>query len=85
MCLQDLLFLEEQLGRLKDKAADSQSGGETEPVGDRLAKLQQDAGTLANTTEDIMQALKGKTVQPHPHKSGCNIFFFFLSNVILFG
>lgn len=57
--------MEKQLDRLKEKAADSGSGGEVGPVGDRLAKLQQDAGALANTTEDMMKALEGNTSEPH--------------------
>ncbi|XP_070695736.1 laminin subunit beta-3 [Pempheris klunzingeri] len=55
----DLLSLEEQLDRLKDLAP-GESGGEAGPVGDRLVKLQQDAGALANTTEHMMKALEGK-------------------------
>lgn len=57
---QDLLSLEKQLDRLKDEAPASGSGGEAAQVGDRLAKLQQDAGVLANTTENMMKALEGK-------------------------
>ncbi|XP_042257146.1 laminin subunit beta-3-like [Thunnus maccoyii] len=57
---EDLLSLQKQLDRLKDKAATSGSGGEAGPVGDRLAKLRQDAGALANTTENMMKSLEGK-------------------------
>ncbi|AWP03505.1 putative laminin subunit beta-3 [Scophthalmus maximus] len=57
---EDVLSLEKQLDLLKDQAAASGSGGEAGPVGDRLAKLQQDAGALANTTEDMMKSLEGK-------------------------
>ncbi|KAI3370517.1 hypothetical protein L3Q82_025278 [Scortum barcoo] len=57
---EDLLVLEDQLHRLKEKAPDSGSGGEVGPVGERLKKLQQDAGALANSTEDMMNALEGK-------------------------
>ncbi|XP_053291489.1 laminin subunit beta-3 isoform X2 [Pleuronectes platessa] len=56
----DLSSLEDQLVQLKDKVAASVSGGNAGPVGDRLAKLQQDAGTLANTTADMMNSLEGK-------------------------
>ncbi|XP_053171447.1 laminin subunit beta-3 [Scomber japonicus] len=57
---EDLLSLQDQLNKLKDAAAASGSGGESGPVGDRLAKLQQDAGALANTTDGMMKALEGK-------------------------
>nr|XP_020473565.1 laminin subunit beta-3 isoform X3 [Monopterus albus] len=57
---EDLLSLEKLLDRLKDQAAASGTGGEAGPVGDRLAKLQQDAGTLANTTENMTNALEDK-------------------------
>nr|XP_046236163.1 laminin subunit beta-3-like isoform X2 [Scatophagus argus]XP_046236168.1 laminin subunit beta-3-like isoform X2 [Scatophagus argus] len=57
---EDLLSLEKELGRLKDKAPSSGSGGEAEPLEERLAKLQRNAGILANTTEDMMKALEGK-------------------------
>lgn len=54
---QDLLTLEKQLGHLQNATRED---GETEPVGDRLKKLQQDARTLANITEEIVQDLEGK-------------------------
>ncbi|XP_035517151.1 laminin subunit beta-3 [Morone saxatilis] len=57
---EDLLALVEQLDRLKDKAAASGSGGDAGLLGDRLAKLQKDAGVLVNTTESMMEALEGK-------------------------
>ncbi|KAM8757559.1 laminin subunit beta-3 isoform 1-T2 [Acanthopagrus schlegelii] len=57
---EDLKSLLEQLGRLKDLAPSSGSGTEEGPVGDRLAKLQQDAGVLANTTDTMLKALEGK-------------------------
>ncbi|XP_070758572.1 laminin subunit beta-3 [Enoplosus armatus] len=57
---EDLLSLVKQLDRLKDLAPPSGSGEEAGPVGDRLAKLQQDAGVLANTTDNMMKALEGK-------------------------
>ncbi|XP_029358209.1 laminin subunit beta-3 [Echeneis naucrates] len=57
---EDLVSLKEQLDRLKEKAADSGPSGESGPVGERLAKLQQDAGALGNTTESMMKALEGK-------------------------
>ncbi|XP_034442702.1 laminin subunit beta-3 [Hippoglossus hippoglossus] len=57
---EDLLSLEDELDKLKDQVAASGSGGNAGDVGDRLAKLQQDAGTLANTTADMMNSLEGK-------------------------
>ncbi|XP_042354687.1 laminin subunit beta-3-like [Plectropomus leopardus] len=56
----ELTTLEEQLDRLKDAAPPSGTGGETTPVGERLAKLKEDAGLLANTTEDMLDSLDGK-------------------------
>lgn len=57
----DLSDLEKQLKRLNDAAPSSGSGrGDETPVGDRLAKLKQDAGVLANTTDDMVKALEGK-------------------------
>ncbi|KAM7402795.1 hypothetical protein PAMP_018006 [Pampus punctatissimus] len=55
---EDLLSLQKQLDRLKDAADARGSGGEE--LGDRLKKLQQDAGVLSNTTENMMRALEGK-------------------------
>ncbi|KAA8593691.1 hypothetical protein FQN60_009807 [Etheostoma spectabile] len=54
---EDLLSLEKQLKLLKEKAVVSEGAG---PLGDRLVKLQQDAGALANTTDNMMEALEGK-------------------------
>lgn len=51
--------MQKQLDLLKDQAPASGSGGETGPVGDRLVKLQQDAGALTNTTENMIQAMEG--------------------------
>ncbi|XP_069007880.1 laminin subunit beta-3 [Embiotoca jacksoni] len=56
---EDLLTLEGKLDLLKDKNAMG-GGGDPGQVGERLAKLQQDAGALANTTENMMKALEGK-------------------------
>ncbi|TKS70555.1 Laminin subunit beta-3 [Collichthys lucidus] len=56
----DLSSLQKQLDNLKKVIPLSGSGGESGPVGDRLAKLQQDAGVLANTTENTLKALEGK-------------------------
>ncbi|XP_017279258.1 laminin subunit beta-3 [Kryptolebias marmoratus] len=56
---QDLLTLEKQFNDLKDKGTTG-GGGEAGPIADRLAKLQDSAGTLANTTENMMNALEGK-------------------------
>lgn len=63
-CLQELLSLEEQLDRLKTLAPAGGAGGDSGPVGDRLAKLQQDAGVLANTTENMLKALEGNAAKP---------------------
>ncbi|KAM4587748.1 laminin subunit beta-3 [Odontesthes bonariensis] len=52
---QGLLAVEEQLDRLKDEAAP-----EAEPEDERLLKLQEDAGVLVNTTENMMKTLEGK-------------------------
>ncbi|XP_008319201.1 laminin subunit beta-3 [Cynoglossus semilaevis] len=54
---EDLLSLEDLLDRLKDKPS---TGGDMGLVGERLAKLQQDAGALANTTANMMDAINGK-------------------------
>ncbi|MED6262642.1 hypothetical protein ATANTOWER_023208 [Ataeniobius toweri] len=52
-------MLEVQLDRLKDKS-DPGGTGETTPVADRLEKLQEKAGALANTTQKMTEALEGK-------------------------
>lgn len=57
--------MEKQLDHLKKKTPGEGTGGELGPMGDRLAKLQQDAGVLANSTENMMKALEGKTAKPH--------------------
>ncbi|KAL6111275.1 lamb3 [Pungitius sinensis] len=54
----DLLTLEEQLGRLKDQAPPT--GSEGSELGDRVAKLREEAGALANSTNNMMKALEGK-------------------------
>ena len=59
VCLQDLVPLEEKLQQLKDKAAAKGPEGGAGPTGDRLAKLKQDAGDLANTTDTMTEALEG--------------------------
>ncbi len=56
--------MEKQLQRLKDKAPASGSGGDPGQLADRLAKLQQDARALANTTDTMEKALEGKTTTP---------------------
>ncbi|KAM9364179.1 laminin subunit beta-3 [Pholidichthys leucotaenia] len=56
---EDLETLEKQLDRLKEKNNTMPDGG-TEPVGDRLRKMQEDAGILANTTETMLKAMEGK-------------------------
>lgn len=50
--------MEKHLDHLKEKDVPG-TDGETEPAGDRLNKLQQDAGALANTTQNMLQALDG--------------------------
>lgn len=57
---EDLVPLEEKLQQLKDKAAAKGPEGGAGPTGDRLAKLKQDAGDLANTTDTMTDALEGK-------------------------
>ncbi|KAI4827778.1 hypothetical protein KUCAC02_031149 [Chaenocephalus aceratus] len=57
---EDLVPLEEKLQQLKDKAAAKGPEGGAGPLGDRLAKLKQDAGDLANTTDTMTEALEGK-------------------------
>lgn len=57
---EDLLSLKKQLDRLKDEAAAGGSDNGAGPVEDRLAKLQQDAVALVNTTDNMMNALEGK-------------------------
>ncbi|KAI9520119.1 hypothetical protein NQZ68_021838 [Dissostichus eleginoides] len=57
---EDLVPLQEKLQQLKDKAAAKGPEGEAGPAGDRLAKLKQDAGDLANTTNTMTEALEGK-------------------------
>lgn len=59
-CLQALQSLEEQLDRLKDKAPASGTDGE---VGDRLEKLQRDAGQLSDATDTMLKTLEGNTVK----------------------
>lgn len=65
-CLQVLQSLEKQLDRLKDKAPASGTEGE---VGDRLEKLQRDAGRLADTTDNMLETLEGNTVKQYQYKS----------------
>ncbi|XP_028262926.1 laminin subunit beta-3 [Parambassis ranga] len=55
----DLETLEKQLDRLKDELP-SGTGGNEGPLADRLAKLQQDASALANTTKNMVTVLEGK-------------------------
>ncbi|KAM3621552.1 uncharacterized protein V6R79_012710 [Siganus canaliculatus] len=54
---EDLDSLQKQLDLLKDKAPAPGEGG---PLGDRIVKLQQDAGNLANNTVNMMTSLEGK-------------------------
>nr|XP_020504058.1 laminin subunit beta-3 [Labrus bergylta] len=55
--MEDLSTLEDQLGRLKDKAPTSPLPGDVE---DRLKKLKDDAGVLVDTTDNMMNSLEGK-------------------------
>lgn len=61
--VQDLVSLEEQLARLKDQAPASGPDGEAGPLGERIAKLKEDAGALGNTTDNMVNALEGKTAK----------------------
>lgn len=61
--VQDLVSLEEQLARLKDQAPASRPDGEAGPLGERIAKLKEDAGALGNTTNNMVNALEGKTTK----------------------
>lgn len=61
MCLQDLQDLENQLEVLKDNTPTG-TGGDDGSLDDRLEKLQQDAGLLANTTDNILKSLEGTMV-----------------------
>lgn len=56
----DLSDLEKQLDTLKAKAAASSPDSDTAQLRDRLAKLQQGARALTNTTENMLKALDGK-------------------------
>lgn len=56
--------MEKQLDHLKALAPAGGAGGDSGSVGDRLAKLQQDARVLANTTENMLNALEGNTAKP---------------------
>ncbi|CAL8340721.1 unnamed protein product [Lota lota] len=53
----DLASLEKQLDLLR---AAEPSGGGSQPGGDRLRKLQQDAGSLGRETGDLLNSLAGK-------------------------
>ncbi|KAF7659927.1 hypothetical protein LDENG_00291050 [Lucifuga dentata] len=57
---QDLKSLEKQLKLLKAAHPDSGRGDGAGSAGERLAKLQENAVALTNTTENIMKALEGK-------------------------
>lgn len=59
LCLQNLQVLEKQLEELKNRAPTGTGGDDT--MDDRLKKLQQDAGVLANTTENILKSLEGSS------------------------
>lgn len=66
--------MEKQLDNLKAKVAAGKASGEAGPVADRLTKLKQQAGILANTTDHMLKALEGNTA----------FFFFFFNKLILF-
>lgn len=58
--LQDLKALEDQLGILRQKAKDAEGKGEgAAGAGDRVKKLQEEAGTLIQDTMDMMKKLTG--------------------------
>ncbi|KAK7880274.1 hypothetical protein WMY93_030641 [Mugilogobius chulae] len=57
---QDMKTLEKDLETLKAKAAANKPDGNAADLRDRLAKLQQDAAALTNTTDDMFKALDGK-------------------------
>ena len=63
--------MEKQLKDLKDGVA-TKGPGEAGPLEDRLATLQQDAGALANITENLFNDLEGNTAKPHHFKK--NVF-----------
>ncbi|KAK0139233.1 Laminin subunit beta-3 [Merluccius polli] len=54
----DLGSLEKQLGLLQD--AEANSSGGAQHAGDRIRKMQQDAGSLAKDTGDLLKSLAGK-------------------------
>ncbi|XP_077458649.1 laminin subunit beta-3 [Stigmatopora argus] len=57
---QDLPLVQERFDRLKEKAASGPPPGTEGPGAERLEKLKQDAGILANDTESMLNALEGK-------------------------
>ncbi|XP_061543036.1 laminin subunit beta-3-like isoform X2 [Phycodurus eques] len=57
---QELSLVQQMFDSFKDKAAAGQPPGEVGPGAERLAKLQKDAGTLANTTDSMLNTLEGK-------------------------
>lgn len=56
--------MEKEFNRLKEEGV---TGGAREAglIADRLAKLKDGAGTLANTTENMMKALEGNVILIH--------------------
>lgn len=58
LCLQDLQDLEKQLEVLKNTAPTG-TGGDDPSLDDRLGKLQENAGLLANATDSILKSLEG--------------------------
>lgn len=70
------MSLQEQLDHLKKVIPHTGASGDSGPVGDRLAKLQQDAGVLANTTENMLKALEGKMAKPQVFKNVYLVMFF---------
>ncbi|KAJ3601988.1 hypothetical protein NHX12_029749 [Muraenolepis orangiensis] len=57
---EDLGTLEQQLEALRAAGANSSPSGGAQPAGDRIRKLQQDAGALAKDTGDLLKSLAGK-------------------------
>ncbi|XP_028303311.1 laminin subunit beta-3 isoform X2 [Gouania willdenowi] len=53
----DLSELQKQVDKLKDQAPPPTEAG---PIGDRIAKLKQNAKDLANNTDDMLKGLEGK-------------------------
>ncbi|XP_061688490.1 laminin subunit beta-3-like [Syngnathoides biaculeatus] len=57
---QEVSSVQQEFDRLKDKAAAGQPPSEVGPGAEQLAKLKKDVGTLANTTDSMLNDLEGK-------------------------